>query len=78
MSDERSGMKVFISFLFGAAVGAGLGMLFAPQSGKETRRKIKEFSDKVGDEVKDGYDKLSEKAKSFAEGARSKFRKGDE
>jgi gas vesicle protein len=78
MSEERTGMKVFISFLAGAAVGAGLGLLFAPQSGKETRRKIKELSDKVGDEVKDGYDKISEKAKTLVDGARTKFRKGDE
>ena len=28
-------------FLAGAAVGAGLGILFAPKSGKETREDIK-------------------------------------
>lgn len=78
MSEERCGMKLFVSFLAGAAIGAGLGLLFAPQSGKETRRKIKDFSDKVTDEVKDGYEKVGEKAKTFVEGARSKFRKGEE
>lgn len=29
-------------FLLGAAIGAGLGILFAPKSGKETRKELKE------------------------------------
>ena len=34
-------------FLAGAAVGAGLGILFAPKSGKETRADIKKKIDEV-------------------------------
>ncbi len=33
------------SFLIGAAVGAGLGLLLAPRSGKETRDKLKDWLD---------------------------------
>lgn len=36
----------FGKFVLGAAVGAGLGVLFAPKSGKETR---KELSDKLNE-----------------------------
>lgn len=36
-------------FVLGAAVGAGLGILFAPRSGKETRKMLK---DKMDDLVK--------------------------
>ena len=36
-------------FVLGAAVGAGLGVLFAPRSGKETRKMLK---DKMDDLVK--------------------------
>ena len=62
---ENTGSKMFFSFLTGAAIGAGLALLFAPQSGKETRKQIKDFSEKLGGEVKDEVEKLSEKAKDL-------------
>ena len=74
MSDN-TGSKMFFSFLTGAAVGAGLAFLFAPQTGKETRRQIKDFSEKLGNEVKDGVELVSEKAKSFVDGAKDTFKK---
>ena len=63
MSNERPGLTGVITFLAGAALGAGLALLFAPQSGKETRKKIKEFSGKVAEDVKEGYDKVSKEAR---------------
>ena len=75
MSEGKAGMKMFCSFLTGAAIGAGLALLFAPQSGKETRKKIKEFSDKVGDDVKENVEKIGDKAKTLYEGTKEKFKK---
>jgi gas vesicle protein len=72
MSDN-TGSKMFFSFLTGAVIGAGLALLFAPQSGKETRKQIKDFSGKLSDEVKDGVEKLSEKTKGFIEGTKETF-----
>lgn len=72
---ENTGSKMFFSFLTGAAVGAGLALLFAPQSGKETRQQIKDFSEKLGGEVKDSVEKIGEKAKGFIEGAKDTFAK---
>ena len=41
MRDEGySSGSVLLSFLLGGVVGAGLALLFAPQSGRETRQKI--------------------------------------
>lgn len=40
-------------FLLGAAVGAGLGILFAPKSGKETRRDLKQKLDELVKKVKE-------------------------
>lgn len=75
MSEEKTGLKMFVSFLTGAAIGAGLALLFAPQSGKVTRKKIRDFSDKVGDEVKENVEKIGDKAKTFYEGTKEKFKK---
>lgn len=78
MSESKHGVKMVVSFLSGAAIGAGLALLFAPKSGKETRQQIKNMATKVGDEVKENYEKISEKTKSFIEGAKETFRKKGE
>jgi gas vesicle protein len=62
MSDN-TGSKMFFSFLTGAALGAGLALLFAPQSGKETRKQIKDLSDKLSSEVRDEAEKIGSKVK---------------
>jgi gas vesicle protein len=44
--------KILAGFAAGAAVGAILGILFAPDKGAETRRKINEQGKKMGDDIK--------------------------
>lgn len=53
------------AILAGAAIGAGIGILFAPDKGSKTRTKIKEGLDDATDNLKDslsaGSDVLREK-----------------
>lgn len=46
---KKSGLG---GFLVGAAIGAGLGILFAPKKGSETRRELKEKLDELAAKVK--------------------------
>ena len=47
---RKSGIGKFIA---GAAVGVGLGVLFAPKSGKETRTELKEKCDELIKKIKE-------------------------
>jgi gas vesicle protein len=48
-----------LTFMAGAAAGFIAGVLFAPASGKETRKKIKEQAAKTGEVAKDSYEKIA-------------------
>src|ERR1041385_486492 len=49
---ERGGGSGIGTFLLGAAIGAGLALLFAPQSGAETRADIKRRARQAKDSAK--------------------------
>lgn len=46
---RKSGLGKFIA---GAAIGAGLGILFAPRSGKDTRKALKVKLDELTEQIK--------------------------
>ncbi len=48
------------SFLLGAAIGAGIALLLAPQSGADTRRDLKRKARQMSDAAKDAADELSD------------------
>lgn len=56
-SDSGSGVKWF---LLGAALGAGLGVLFAPQSGERTRRELAVRGRKLRAQAEDAVEQLSD------------------
>jgi gas vesicle protein len=50
--------KVVTSLFIGAAAGAILALLFAPDKGSETRRKIAEKGADISDDVKDSIKEI--------------------
>jgi gas vesicle protein len=69
---------ILLSFLLGGLVGAGFALLLAPQSGRETRQKIRELSEEAKEKamgyVEDVKGKVTdniEKGKGFYEEKKS-------
>lgn len=56
-------MDSILTFLAGAALGAGLAILFAPHSGEETRRRIRERANKDYNSVKERINTAKQKIK---------------
>jgi len=52
MDDKNSGPGFGIGLILGIAVGAALGFIFAPRSGKETKDFLKDKADDVSATVK--------------------------
>jgi len=67
MSEKSGGGEFIAGFLVGALVGAAAAMLFAPQSGEETRVVIRD----KGIELKDRAEELSAEARRRAEEAQA-------
>jgi len=63
--------KVIISLLAGAATGALLGILFAPDKGYVTRKKLAEKADDITSDVQ-------EKLKEIFDNVADKLKKGKE
>ena len=55
------------TFLGGMLVGAAVAILFAPESGEETRKKIKDTFDKEYQSLKDKINSLETRAKAAAD-----------
>ena len=59
MSKKKHGLGKFV---FGALVGTGIGVLFAPKKGSETRKDLKKKTDELIDTVKNlDKDEIKEK-----------------
>ena len=74
MAQDDNGVSastVLVSFLAGAALGAGLALLYAPRSGREMR-------DQIGDLTDDAVDKIKEYAKEAQDKIKATLEEGKE
>jgi gas vesicle protein len=76
--DDRSSsaVEVTLSFLIGAAAGFVLGVLFAPASGTETRKKIQDGAVKTGEKAKESYEKIAKEAEKGIQMVKDKTTEG--
>ena len=56
-----------VALLAGLAVGAVLGVLFAPESGKKTRERISDKALGTADNIKDGFHSIKERVATGAD-----------
>ena len=70
----------FISFISGvvcgAAIGAGMALLVAPESGHKTRKKLHRAADDLRDSAYERWDELTDDVKDRVEEALKEARKG--
>ena len=58
-----SNTKTVLGFVAGAAVGALAGILFAPDKGSKTRKKISGKAEDISDSLKSSFDDFMEQLK---------------
>lgn len=76
MADDEKGISagtVFLSFLAGTAVGAGLGLLLAPKTGREMRENIADLTEEAIDKIKGFTKEAQSKIKDTYEETKDVF-----
>ena len=74
-NEEKCGNvgTVLLSFVAGAAVGAGIALLYAPKTGRELRESIRDLTDDAVDKIKEYTKEAQEKVKSSLEEGKDIF-----
>lgn len=67
--------ETILALLTGAIVGAGIGILYAPAKGSETRKMIGEEAHKAGDRLREGVEETASNLSKKAQKTRSNFEK---
>ncbi len=76
MTDEVVNRNTAVALLAGTFLGAGIALLLAPQSGRKTRRDIRQFAEKVGTKADAARLELQQSIDGIIGDAEDKLRKG--
>ena len=71
---ERKGESSFGAFLWGAAIGAGMALLLAPRSGRQTRNELRAGVQRLKDRAEDAVRSAQEGVTDRIDGVRSDVR----
>ena len=66
----------WVAFTVGLAAGAVVALLYAPQSGAKTRKKLKGAYDEAGEYVDDAGDYLQDQAERLAKQSKKLYKQG--
>jgi gas vesicle protein len=72
--NKRDAGKVIAGLLFGSLFGATVGLLMAPTSGEETRRKITDGAAGVQEKMKTAAGNVESRARALAEDVSDKVK----
>lgn len=74
MSDNcsGSGFAFIAGITVGAAIGAIAGLLFAPESGEETRKRLQDKSKDLTDDLHDKFDEFKDTVTEALDNVKSK------
>jgi len=75
MSEDRgfSAASVALGFILGGVLGASLALLFAPESGRRTRERLRDLAADVRDKTIDLSEELRDKAEDAVERGREVY-----
>jgi len=72
MESNNNSIKLVGALVLGTAIGAALGILFAPDKGSETRKKIANKSSDLTDTIKEKLNDLMSEVKKEVEVVKGK------
>jgi gas vesicle protein len=70
---ENFASSVTIALFAGLAIGSVIGILFAPKSGKESRKVLAEKGERFLEMSREGFSEVIEKTRDLTEAGKQKF-----